>query len=583
VSWAGGMGLAGMAAAGYFCWRLLASRWGRLEAAAGAYGLVAALAWIAALSLPPQRLACFWIAAGAAAGLARALVPLTPLAPLSWPPKAALLLLAFPAFTLAAALFGAPNTYDGMAYHLPRIMNWLQAGGLRPFASHDPRQLYFAPLAEVMGLHLYVMAGCDRLLALTQWSAYLLCGALAWGAARRLGGNRAALFALLACWSAPMALAQASSTQNDLFCAALCLGAASLLWRAAREAEISAAAMGGLLAGLACLTKPTAYLFLAPWILALPFLGGFRPARLVAQACAALLVFAALQAPFWLGNRAQGQPPLGPDTGTSMSAHSPALIAASALKQAALHLPGFSRDRAGAAIDKGLRALGQDPVDPRNTSYWSQPFFGLPPAGPNDSTAADWAQLLVFLALGLGFFALGRPARLAWLLAAAGFLLFCAMVKWQPWSSRLHTPAFAFASLAIGLGLAAWPRRLALAAAALMAAGGLPALLHLEERPVFSSHSVLSVPRWEQFFRGREALKARVEAALDGATSNDCGDIALAGGGDNPEYLLWEGMRLRRGGRPFTIRSRGVGNASAAFELKDPAPCLSLDGRWGRP
>jgi hypothetical protein len=248
------------------------------------------------------------------------------------------------------------------------------------------------------------------------------------------------------------------------------------------------------------------------------------------------------------------------------------VLAANVAKQAALHLPDPLRKAAAGALDAGLRGMGVDPVDKESTSYWEQPRFELPPAGCDGDSAANWAQFLLLLALLPAWPRLGRPARLALACSAAGALLFCAALKWQPWASRLHTPGFAFASVALGLGLAAWPPRLALAAALGMALAGLPMLLHMEERPLLSSHSVLSVPRWEQFFRGKERYRAPLEAALKEAES--CRKIGIVVGNPVPEYLIWEG--LKRQGKPFELRHLGTPGASARLEKADFKPCLLL-------
>ena len=54
----------------------------------------------------------------------------------------------FLVFTGVVAVLSAPNSYDGLSYHLPRVERWIQQGSLRPFATHDPRQLFMPSWPE---------------------------------------------------------------------------------------------------------------------------------------------------------------------------------------------------------------------------------------------------------------------------------------------------------------------------------------------------------------------------------------------------------------------------------------------------
>lgn len=576
------LGLLALALALLLCLRALVPRLGLAAGAAGSAALAAAWAWAGALALSawqavtPGPLALLWMLGAAlawAAGRGQAWsAPAWP----GWNPlragAAAFLLL-----TLVAAFFGAPNTYDSLSYHLPRVATWAQQASVAPYATHDLRQLYFAPLLEVLGTHLYVMAGSDRLLGSIAWSAYALSAGLLWAAARRLAGARAADFSLLAALTAGMTVAQASAFKNDLLSAALGAAGAFLLWQSAHRREALSAALGGAAFGLAALAKPTVYLLLAPLGLALAWALLRQGGKGLRRLALAGLCFYAVQVPYWQRNLQLGAGPLGPAMGTQSESLSPPLVVAALLKQVALHAPAALglRDGAARGLDAALRGAGVDPVDPRTTSYWNQPRFGLPGGGPDDATAENWAVLLLFFAVALqGAFWRG-PGRVPWLLALAGLVIFSALIKWQPWATRLHAPFFLLAALPVGVGLAGWRPVWAAFAALLLLLGGAPALLHLEQRPLFSSRSVISVPRWQQCFLGRRPdLQARLMEALK-PVGQDCQAVALTDGGDNPDYLVW--LLLRQQGSTARVLSRGVRNESAVFETQAPAACLGLD------
>ena len=127
-----------------------------------------------------------------------------------------------------------------MTYHMPRVAHWSQAGSVAHYPTHILRQLWLGPWAEFAIMHLYVLTGGDRLANLVQWLAFAGCIVGSAVVAGALGGGP---------WRAgwrrsparpcPMAISQASSTQNDLVASfwLLSLGYWVLRFRAAPSSE----------------------------------------------------------------------------------------------------------------------------------------------------------------------------------------------------------------------------------------------------------------------------------------------------------------------------------------------------------
>ena len=92
-----------------------------------------------------------------------------------------------------------PNTWDSMAYHLPRAVEWYQRGGVEFLADvHTDRMNAFQPGAEMQILYTFALARNDLLAELPQWLAQLALLAAVYGIARRVGWARpAAAFASL--------------------------------------------------------------------------------------------------------------------------------------------------------------------------------------------------------------------------------------------------------------------------------------------------------------------------------------------------------------------------------------------------
>ena len=66
-------------------------------------------------------------------------------------------------------LLSPPNTWDVMAYHMPRVVHWMQNHHVAFYPTHEPKQLHMPPWAEFAMLHLHALAGSDSSNNLVQW------------------------------------------------------------------------------------------------------------------------------------------------------------------------------------------------------------------------------------------------------------------------------------------------------------------------------------------------------------------------------------------------------------------------------
>src|SRR5215211_9365546 len=108
---------------------------------------------------------------------------------------------------LTTGLASAPNNYDSMTYHLPRVMHWLQDESVAHYYTPITRQLYQPPFAEYAIAHVISLTGTDRFAFLVQWLA-LLGGAVGVSViARQLGcGSLGQVLAATIFVTAPMAI-----------------------------------------------------------------------------------------------------------------------------------------------------------------------------------------------------------------------------------------------------------------------------------------------------------------------------------------------------------------------------------------
>jgi hypothetical protein len=395
--------------------------------------------------------------------------------------------------TLVTALASVPNTFDSMTYHLSRVAQWLQWRDVGPYPTHVLRQLYQSPWAEYAILHLQALAGTDRAANLVQWLAFGGCIAGASLLARQLGGDaRAQVVAAVCAATLPMALLQATGTQNDLATAFWVTCFASLVLDTARRARdarervsVARALLVGASVGLAVLTKPTAYLFAFPFVV---WLGAALLAAAPRAAWASALLVAAagvaLNLGHWVRNAAVSGTPIGPgregDRGQfsyAMERHDAAALASNTLRNIALHA-GTPAERVNRTLDGVVRrahdALGVDPSDPRTT--WMALRFHVTGPSRHEDAAGNPLHLLL-AAAAVAALVGGRRcvARRVWAYAAAlaaGGSLFVVVLKWQPWGSRLQLPLFVLAAplIAVALARVPAPRASRLTAGVLLAA-----------------------------------------------------------------------------------------------------------------
>ena len=448
------------------------------------------------------------------------------------------------AVTGAIALSAVPSTYDSMTYHLARVAHWAQAGSVTFYPTHVIRQLYQPPWAEYAVLHLYLLARGDRLANLVQWFAMVASVLGVSVIARQLGaGVRGQLLAAFACATIPMGVLQASTTQND-YAAALwlvCLVSALL---ALDSPGLGPTLAAGMSLGLAVLTKGTSYMYAAPFVIAFVLAGRRRSlTRKIGQGVAIGLCGVALNAPHYVRNVDLFRSPLGPggegEFRYANEALSPAILASNLIRNIALHA-GTPWTAVNARVERAIEAahevIGMSVNDPRAT--WPTTRFAVGAPIASEDLASNGLHLLLIaaaLAAVLSSRADRRVAGFAGCLIAA-FALFCLVLRWQPWHSRLHLPLFVLGAPLVGVVFARL--RPPVLAIALVAMGASPvyAVTHSPAARLQGRRSVFRMTWAEQ--RERQAGPGYIGAARF-LVSSGCRDVGVVLGTDDREYFLW--------------------------------------------
>lgn len=247
-------------------------------------------------------------------------------------------------FTALIALLAPPNHIDTLSYHLPRIVYWLQQGGVGFYPTDDGRQLHQPPGAEYGVLQLHALAGSDRFDSMIQWSAFPLSIVAVSLIARRLGAERRGqIIAAVICATIPQGILQTTGGKNDYVLAFLL--AAVVYYLLAFREEPDAEHMLGLGAalGLSLLTKGTAYFYIPPLVAALVLTWPRRAwARVWRLAPLGIILIFALNIAHWTRNYRLIGNPVGPSVegGLKFSndVFTPAAVFSNLVRNAALHL-----------------------------------------------------------------------------------------------------------------------------------------------------------------------------------------------------------------------------------------------------
>ncbi len=172
---------------------------------------------------------------------------------------------------LRTAYIFPPNNYDSMTYHMGRVAHWLLSESVAYFPTPIERQNVLGPGAEYLILVLQILLGNDQLANFIQLFSYiLLIPSIIYLLRVFKVSRKIAPYILLLTATAPMALLQATSSQNDLVASVMTYGIIFSLLRFL-VGKIDRVTRGdyfliGTCLASGFLVKPTALLVASPFI-----------------------------------------------------------------------------------------------------------------------------------------------------------------------------------------------------------------------------------------------------------------------------------------------------------------------------
>lgn len=507
------------------------------------------------------------------------------------------LTVAIAAVTGIVAAAATPNNWDSMTYHLSRSMRWAQDRSVDFYPTNIERQLHPPPFAEYALLQSFLLTGDDGFFNLLQWSSMVGSVVGVSVIARQLGAaSRGQVLSALYCAALPMGIVQSSSTQNGYVVAFWLVAFLVLLLAFKDRPTIMGGALAGAALGLALLTKGTAYIFAAPF--GLLALMPVWPWRLATARCvvwagfAGLGVVLLLNAGHYSRNLDLYGSILGPggEEGSGTAARyandvfSVPVTASNLARNLTLHLSTPWRPVNERVLNASLALhgwLGVSPSDPRTT--WMGQTYTVPLASTHEDYANNPVHLLLLvgtlLALPFVRFARTQPSALFYAVAlVGGFVLFAALLRWQPWHSRLHLAWFVLSAPLVGCVLGRAHAAVLILVSLTLAVCAWPYLMMSESRPLLGKASVLTNSWTDEMFLVRRAeVKIGTLRSAAAVESMGCRQVGLLLGGNDWEYPFWRLLRADGGER--RLEHVAVQNASIRYQRPDSnafEPCAVI-------
>ena len=453
--------------------------------------------------------------------------------------------------TGTAAFFGAPNTWDGMVYHLARVIHWQQNHSISFYPTSELFQLYPPPLAEYMVLHFQILNGSDRWADAIQFfsmvgslmAVSLICSEL------RID-RRGQLFAVIFLASLPLGILESSHVQNDYVLTLWILLFAYFLLRLLDKPSWHDALWAGLSLGLAFITKGTGYIFgLTLWMafsasLAFSFrkIGVMKYPLLIISLAMALSVPQNVRCLFIKDIthdiRSYTNSAFGPMEFTSNVIRNSALELATPWPQINIKIED--------AVIKGCQYAGIPLEGPAITWPWNR-HFQIHNSSRSENTTGNPLHFLILSVSFLGIFLAWKrhPGKLhsyqlGFLAAVLAFLL---IVKWHPYICRFHLVLFGLGAPFVSLfweGRKMQARPYIVFILFLYAA---PYLLHSQQHPLLGKHNIFHIPWSEQYFSHKKVSALNSTAAAQFIANKGCQDIGWINKRNSMEYLWWVGFK----------------------------------------
>jgi len=482
------------------------------------------------------------------------------------------------------AVVAAPNNFDSLTYHLPRILHWIQNGSVEHYPTHIDRQLVLAPWSEFAIMHLQILSGGDYLSNSVQWLSMLGSAIGVSLITKKLQGSvNSQIIAAIVAVTVPIGILEATSTQNDYTVTFWLICLSYYVIKAKTCTETKNTLLLGMSLALAIFTKGTAYLIAFPFMLVYLWrlaATGIRPAtrNLLTVIAVVLLV----NGGHFSRNYTVYGNPLSPGTGNDIICKRFDVAAAISCVTKNLVTELSSRlPSANAALNSLTnfvhRTIGIDVNDRDLTAHIDFVIFL---SRNNEDFASNPLHMILML---LGTFTLvwhrkkfSRDVTLYSLAIMLSFITLSIGIKWNPFISRYFLPVFVMSAPFIGIVFDGGKiQYFANSCAIGLIALSLTILATNEMRPLVGEKSIFLTSRIDQYFMVNPTAKPYFIAQADRIMRSGVRNVGIVDRNQNMwEYLVW--ILLQNNDATYRIEHIGVKNNSGKIKLNDFTTYISV-------
>ena len=380
------------------------------------------------------------------------------------------------ALSVVIAISTTPYNHDSMTYHLARVAFWEQNHSIGHYATNVIRQIASPVFAEILCLHIYVLSGhIVNLCNLVQSFSYIAAAYLIYSVLNRLGVKRyISLISVIIYMTMPIAFAESVSTQNDLVVTVWFLMFINILTdflsgkqplNFDRASLLVVWELSSLVA-LSYLTKPSVMFGLVVLLFfSIPILVKRKEkiAVIMSFCFISLVNIAVLILPEMIRSIITFGSINSRNTSSNIMVGSIDVryLFLNFLKNFTLNLPTRISPYVGMAIEAGLNKISEilgislnDPVISFDGTY----SVADPMVFHHDFAINPLIEYLAFfsvLILLLMFIKKKNDVIRIWMVisVAISFILFCIVLKYQPWGMRLMLPYLSALCIVVGIGM----------------------------------------------------------------------------------------------------------------------------------
>lgn len=460
------------------------------------------------------------------------------------------------------AIYSPPNNWDSLAYHLGRMMHWIQNQNIEHYPTHVPRELFNPPLVEYVFLQLYLLSGGDQWLNCIQFISFIGCIVSTTLILKSLGKSfKVQIISAIVVATIPMAILQATNTKNELTVAFFVTIIVYFLFEYKRSKNIRFVFYSAICTGLAFATKSSAYVYLLP-IYAVFFLFLFLDnyKKAIIAGLLILSIGVTISLPVYIRNYKTYEHPLGATptqrSWFACSEFSWKSVVSNVSKNSYIHLANVKLfdnyelfNANGEFFNKLILDLHKNleiDINNPNITWHSDMRFNL---SRDEDYAGNYLHFFAILFAMISIVVFWKKIdknMLLLLLSVIGIVFFfSAYLKWQEWHSRLHIPIFILGSVLITIQISKLKPAFTTSILILFFAGSFTYLVENNTRGLlFRKPKIYQIPRDElMFIKKGNALLNNLKKAGVFIKLNNIDTLGLIIDGDAWDYCYFKFLK----------------------------------------